>query len=748
MTMLKDFLDRKAFERVKKTMTLKNPGPLEIWIRDLLGIDVGTVSKPYQQSIWVYAAINVWRRPSHIPLLLRNKKTKEPIESGSTSFLLNQPNAEMSMQEFLDWTFLWLGNNGEFFWLKEDGMKMSGQPRFYTIVPPMSMMLKNEDIDKSTGRIKQWTLNLGQGRSRKIPVDGVIHGKLPNPFNPKRGQAPLMAANLTIAADFAARTHNRWMQDRHGNIAGIMSFDGDVDPDELKLQSKLFHETYGGKENTGKIPFLGNKAKFQASSHTMKDMDWLQGQKISREEIATAFGIPPNNIGILDKATYSNFEQSSKSLWEDTLIPLGDMVASVMQRKVVSPFTKDAEIVFMYQQNVSALQADEKDKVERYTELVTKGKITPTAAAAQTGIELGEPNEAHNEVWITMSDIPAGAEREPQVDDNTKALIDAQQANNDLIKQVLETLTTRTAVEPSVRSESEAKQIELSEELRQAHGRSILNQGASAEQKLSRALKRFFFEQRSEVLKNVSKIELKTLREVVRDIHKSMDGEKDFDMHEAFQKQLADTAQEIVNQLMGGRNWDQELVELALPILQPLGETAAKRLLKEIGRTPSSFKQGTLDSFFKSQIVILQKVNETTREALLAVSQDLIDGLQTDASIDTLIDTTRTSMKGIYNNTEARRRTIARTETLRTINGARHEEIVVSGVPLKDWLSVRDGDVRDSHVELDREDPIPVDATWNINGAELRYPLDPLGPPAETINCRCTVLAKFNAGDN
>ena len=51
-------------------------------------------------------------------------------------------------------------------------------------------------------------------------------------------------------------------------------------------------------------------------------MDWADGKNMSAREIAMAFGVPPQMLGIPDAQTYSNYAEARLSLWEDTVLPL------------------------------------------------------------------------------------------------------------------------------------------------------------------------------------------------------------------------------------------------------------------------------------------------------------------------------------------------------------------------------------------------------------------------------------------
>ena len=83
--------------------------------------------------------------------------------------------------------------------------------------------------------------------------------------------------------------------------------------------------------------------------------------------------------------------------------------------------------------------------------------------------------------------------------------------------------------------------------------------------------------------------------------------------------------------------------------------------------------------------------------------------------------------------------TIAKTESNKLANygrlvGAKSTQIVYT----KEWISQRDGKVRDAHVTLDGTE-IPEDSQFNYGGYLLDYPSDSsLGAPPElTVNCRC-----------
>lgn len=96
--------------------------------------------------------------------------------------------------------------------------------------------------------------------------------------------------------------------------------------------------------------------------------------------------------------------------------------------------------------------------------------------------------------------------------------------------------------------------------------------------------------------------------------------------------------------------------------------------------------------------------------------------------------------------------TIARTETLTSLNGARNEamrQAIASGkvdarFVTKIWRATFDRRTRDTHAALHGQ-VVPFDGAFqSISGARLRYPGDPSAPASETVACRCTLEIKVD----
>lgn len=100
--------------------------------------------------------------------------------------------------------------------------------------------------------------------------------------------------------------------------------------------------------------------------------------------------------------------------------------------------------------------------------------------------------------------------------------------------------------------------------------------------------------------------------------------------------------------------------------------------------------------------------------------------------------------------------TIARTETLASLNASQHEalrQLVESGKVAESairrvWKATRDGRTRDTHAVLEGESVGLNEPFVTFTGRRLMYPGDPQGGPSEVINCRCVVRPRIDYGAN
>lgn len=111
------------------------------------------------------------------------------------------------------------------------------------------------------------------------------------------------------------------------------------------MQAQL-SEKFSGNSNAGKPLLLEEGLGWQEMSINPKDMDFIESKNSAAREIALAFGVPPQLLGINGDNTYSNMQEARLALWEETLIPLLDKIADSVSNWFSYLFKEDIIIDF------------------------------------------------------------------------------------------------------------------------------------------------------------------------------------------------------------------------------------------------------------------------------------------------------------------------------------------------------------------------------------------------------------------
>lgn len=174
--------------------------------------------------------------------------------------------------------------------------------------------------------------------------------------------------------------------------SGVMSYDERLDGKARIQIREAVADRLQGANNAGQLLIMDGGAKYSPLAWSAEDAEFLDSQKLSNEDVARLFGVPPTSVGISDKATYSNTEQEARSLVANCLGPLASRVESAMLRCLL---TDDSRRSLYIEHDLAAL---------------LKGDVQARFEAYRIGREIGalSPNDIRrreNETPIPGGDV-------------------------------------------------------------------------------------------------------------------------------------------------------------------------------------------------------------------------------------------------------------------------------------------------------------------------------------------------------
>jgi HK97 family phage portal protein len=182
----------------------------------------------------------------------------------------------------------------------------------------------------------------GTKGARLIPASEVVYFRGYGGVSDS-GSSPLESLRQVLREDWTASEMRDQVMRNGARHSGFLTRPNDAPRwspearDKFKLQ---WQQQYAGAlaTNGGGTPLLEDGMTFTAASQTAKDLQYIEGRKLTDEEVARSYFIPPPMVGILDKATFSNIEEQHKMLYQDTLGPWLSMFQDEIELQLLPEF--------------------------------------------------------------------------------------------------------------------------------------------------------------------------------------------------------------------------------------------------------------------------------------------------------------------------------------------------------------------------------------------------------------------------
>lgn len=158
-----------------------------------------------------------------------------------------------------------------------------------------------------------------------FPLDDVLwlHGY--NPTDGRDGLSPMQTLRQILDEDRASHGYRKQMWHNGARMGGVIERPKDAGRWGDTARSRFredFQRLYAGDgAYAGGTPVLEEGMTFKQLAFDARSSQYIEARKLTREEVAAAFHIPPPMVGLLDNATFSNITEQHKMLYVDTLGP-------------------------------------------------------------------------------------------------------------------------------------------------------------------------------------------------------------------------------------------------------------------------------------------------------------------------------------------------------------------------------------------------------------------------------------------
>lgn len=232
------------------------------------------------------------------------------------------------------------------------------------------------------------------GRSVRIgrQADGwapVMQLKLFHPTDDHYGFSPLEAAAAAIDVHNASGAWNKALLDNAARPSGALVYgskDGErLTAEQFEALKAQIGEAQAGAMNAGRPLILEGGLDWKPMSWTPAEMDFIAGKHAAAREIALAFGVPPQLLGIPGDATYANYREANAAFWRGTVAPLARKTAAALSTWLAPRFGGDCRI----EADLDAVPALQPERDALWARLEAASFLTDAERRRMADVEVG-----------------------------------------------------------------------------------------------------------------------------------------------------------------------------------------------------------------------------------------------------------------------------------------------------------------------------------------------------------------------
>lgn len=294
------------------------------------GYQAATYEMVYRSNPWVFAANQaISRGVSRLVMKIYQydaKGNRDRIRSDlpgslgrksvgqSLDALMRQPEPGVGRQEWLRKIVLDKGVYGNAI-VTKDRNAATGMPESLWHVPWKRVIVQEgEDVPVLYYEVRSRT---GTKDPARFSPDDVIHFGRGTDVDSPIGISPLAPLKFTLALHDALWRHAVSYFANAARPSGMVQLDKGASESVIKAIREQVQDLYTSPENAGRV--LVTSGNWQSITDSPDQAQIIELARLSREEVAAAYGIPQPMMGILDRAILNNTKELRNFFQRDTI---------------------------------------------------------------------------------------------------------------------------------------------------------------------------------------------------------------------------------------------------------------------------------------------------------------------------------------------------------------------------------------------------------------------------------------------
>lgn len=409
-SLLSFFSNNKAPTTSLSTSTasgIDKTGRPELRQTSLIGMEIPPDIKTYEflrtYMGWTFNCVSaIATETAQLELKLTRRtsqNTYEPVEVHPVLELLYKVNPLYTSYLLWEATQAYLELSGESFWYLAGPVN---SPTEIWILRPDWV----EIVDSQEKLISHYMYGPSADKQIKIPFESMIHFKDFNPVNSYRGYGTVRATAKTIDETEFMLDYSRAFFKNSAVPGGVLSTENSLtDSQHMKLRDE-WNNVHEGKDKAWKVAILQAGLKWSEVGTSRREMDFIEGRKLSRDEILAAFRVPKTILGITDDVNRANSRDSRAVFLENVITPKMQRIVTFLNEFLLPRYGDDS-LFFNFK---SPVPNDQQATLARYQNALANGWMTRNEVREAEGLE---PLKGGDTLMVPFSLQELNIERTP-----------------------------------------------------------------------------------------------------------------------------------------------------------------------------------------------------------------------------------------------------------------------------------------------------------------------------------------------
>lgn len=656
----------------------------------------------------------------------KNGKRGQKLEAHPLMQLLERPNPMQSRASFIESLVGFYSIAGNTYIESVQTSPNAPVLELWVIRPDKMSIIPNAQgypgayVYKDGGAYRKWDVDFVKLQSQ------ILHIKTFNPLDIWYGMSPMQAALLGLDQNNAASRWNLALLQNSATPSGVLTTKAtDSNPTGMLTEDQYtrlrdeFMQAQAGSRNAGRPLILEGGLVWTQTAFTMRDMEFAKGKDMSAQDIAMVYGVPLEILGLGQK-TFTNFAEARQAFYEETILPILDIVIGELNRWLAPSFGDNIEIGY----DENDIEALAPKRAQKYASMNAVSYLTVNEKREITGHEklpgwdvivMGTDLVSDPEEYSATPELPPPSNDPAKPQDEGDEKPEENEDSNDDDED-----------EPDL---DDAKSLDFK-------AINLLNANEKRKSwrkqtRIKRAIEKRFARDIEEELKDINaRIAQKVASNV--NVYESA-------IAHAVDDEMKDLARVIRKHI---RYTMDVFGDVIIGEAKTMGLT---KLERKANRKYNDYVERYVET--RTATAVTEIAGTTRKKARATIKRIIGESMEQGLNTEEIASELRSDLNGL---TPSRSRTIAKTEVGMAASNGSLEAVKSLSVPNleKEWVSSASSDPRDgekggpdhqvmngARVPLDEKFGVPPDALMDGPG-------DPSAGADQVINCGCVLVYK------